>query len=453
MEYGERMLFIHLSDIHFRKTEVGQPDDPNKALRSDIIEDVRRMRREIGKPANGIWLTGDIAFAGQAEEYDFAYRWLEETLCPAAGCRIEDVFVIPGNHDVDRKVEAGPAQVIARRSLRDKPADELDAEIGRWMRDKLSANLIFGPIDNYNRFAAKFLCPLRAYVDGGKDADEVPARPFATRDLTLDDGSRMRLWGFNTVLVSDASDAENTMLVDPAAAQIEHEEGVCHVVMAHHPFNWIKNRQAFEDRCNRMAKIQLFGHEHTRRVEEAKRHLRIRAGAMHPERDQSDWKPGYNWIDVAIETVGEQRRLKVRLWVRQYEVDDFLAVPDPDGKPVWENSYDLPQWTDPRTSVGEGKTSVGQASTAKDKETVREPQIMPTSAPPPSVRSVTIKLFKLKEHEQRRLISYMKLDRPGDRDMRDYEIAIAAVKRSEEQGVLPEMDRLIDKMLGGGTLA
>lgn len=207
------MLFVHLSDIHFRKTEVGGPDDPNLALRSDIVEDVKHMRKEIGKPADGIWLTGDIAFAGQADEYAFAYQWLEEMLCPAAGCRIEDVFVIPGNHDVDRKAEAGPAQVIARQALRNRPADQLDAEISRWMRDKLSASLIFGPIENYNRFAAKFLCPLRAYVDGGGDADEIPARPFATRDLTLDDGSILRLWGFNTVLVSDVSDAENTMLV------------------------------------------------------------------------------------------------------------------------------------------------------------------------------------------------------------------------------------------------
>ncbi|WFU23634.1 metallophosphoesterase [Bradyrhizobium sp. CB1717] len=443
------MLFIHLSDIHFRKTEVGQPDDPNKALRSDIVEDVKRMRMDIGKPADGIWLTGDVAFAGQAEEYDFAYRWLEETLCPAAGCRIENVFVIPGNHDVDRKIEAGPAQVIARQALRNKPADQLDVEIGRWMRDKLSANLIFGPIDNYNRFAAKFLCPLRAYVDGAGEPSEAPARPYATRDLTLDDGSTLRLWGFNTVLVSDASDAENTMLVDPAAAQIEHEDGVCHVVMAHHPFNWIKNKRAFEDRCNLMAKIQLFGHEHTRRVEEARRHLRIRAGAMHPEKDQPDWKPGYNWIDVSVATSSGKRRLKVRLWVRQYEVDSFLAVPDPDHNPVWENSYDLPPWSAP-----EAPAAAVEAPAGEHKETRREPQIMPISAPPPpSIRTVTIKLFKLKEHEQRRLISHMKLDRPGDRDLKDYEIAIAAVKRSQEQGTLAEMDRLIEGMLAGGTLA
>jgi 3',5'-cyclic AMP phosphodiesterase CpdA len=124
------MLFLHLSDIHFKKTEVGQPDDPNLALRSDLIRDVRQMRKEIGKPADGILLTGDIAFAGRAEEYGFAYKWLEEKLCPEAGCEIDGVFVIPGNHDVDRHAEDDPAQNMAREALRNQPPDRVNGTFG-----------------------------------------------------------------------------------------------------------------------------------------------------------------------------------------------------------------------------------------------------------------------------------------------------------------------------------
>lgn len=53
------MLFLHFSDIHFKMADVGEADDPNLALRSDIIRDVRRMREEIGRPADAILLTGD----------------------------------------------------------------------------------------------------------------------------------------------------------------------------------------------------------------------------------------------------------------------------------------------------------------------------------------------------------------------------------------------------------
>lgn len=438
------MLFVHLSDIHFKKTEVGQPDDPNLALRSDIIRDVHRMQNDIGRHADGVLLTGDIAFGGRAEEYAFAYKWLEERLCPAAKCKIDDVFVIPGNHDVDRNAENDIAQNMAREALRAKPASQVNGYLRQWMRSRIASDVIFGPIQEYNRFAAKFLCLLRPYIDND-GTEDLAARPFARRDLKLNDGSTLRLSGFNTVLVSDITDDKDRMLIDPAAAQIEEEDGVCHMVMAHHPFGWLKNGRDFQDRCEKVAQIQLFGHEHTRRVEEGRYFLRIRAGAMQPDRDEPEWKPGYNWIDVAVDGTGGNRKLVVKVWVRQFETNNFLAVPDRNGKPIWENSYDLPEWTAPESPVV-------QVVKAEVSAPVLESPTMPTSAPPPTIRSVTIKLFKLKEHEQRRVITLLNLDRPGDREMKDYELVVAAVKRSESQGTLPEMDRLIDRTLAGERL-
>lgn len=439
------MLFLHLSDIHFKKTEVGQPDDPNLALRSDIIKDVRLMRIEIGRPANGILLSGDIAFAGRAEEYAFAYKWLEEKLCPEAGCKIDDVFVIPGNHDVDWQTENGPAQNMARDALRNTPANQVDDDLRKWMRDKSSSDVIFGPIQEYNRFAAKFLCMLKPYLEND-DSVDFPARPFAQRDVLLNDGSTLRLLGYNTVLVSDITDAKERMLIDPAAAQIEEEDGVCHMVMAHHPFEWLKNSRNFQDRCEKVAQIQLFGHEHTRRVEENKYFLRIRAGAMHPDRYEPDWKPGYNWIDVNVEGKVEKRMLAVKVWVRQFETNNFLTIPDPKGRPIWENSYCLPNWAAPAAAAFE-TTKVDLNVPAMESQTM-----ITSTPPPPTIRSVTIKLFKLKEHEQRRVITLLSLDRPSDREIKDYELVVAAVKRSDALGSLHEMEQLIDRTLAGETL-
>jgi hypothetical protein len=109
-----------------------------------------------------------------------------------------------------------------------------------------AAKVIFGPIENYNRFAAKFLCALRPYFDNVKTpeqgGEELPARPFARRDVKLNDGSVLRLWGFNSVLVSDVHDDEGLMLVDPAASHFaaafrpegrqsgfDHEEHAQHI--------------------------------------------------------------------------------------------------------------------------------------------------------------------------------------------------------------------------------
>ncbi|MBX9646727.1 MAG: metallophosphoesterase [Xanthobacteraceae bacterium] len=450
------MLLLHISDIHFRFNEIIGPDDPNRGLRNDLIHDVRGMRDKIAGNVEMILLSGDIAFAGHEKEYEFAYEWLEKELCPAAACAIENVFVIPGNHDVDVKAEAGPASMHARASLRATAADKLDAELRKWLRDPGSANVIFKPIENYNRFAARFQCSIGPYTltkDGTIAKDS--AHPFTTRDLKLNDGSVLRLWGFNSVIVSDLSDKKDEMLVDPAAAQIEREDGVTHLVMCHHPFNWLRNGKPFEDRIDAVAKIHLFGHEHTLRVDEGKHFVRIRAGAMQPARDERSWKPGYNWIDVSVAEAEQKRSLTVKIWVRMHETDRFLAVPDRNDNDIWHEQFDLPSWELP-TAMPPGSVV---AKPAKTPAAVPEPQPaagrieeVPMTPPVPSVtlRTVTVKFFKLKEHEQRRLIAKMKLDRDGDRDLKDYELATTAVRRASDGGMLDVLDSAIEALLSQG---
>ena len=65
-------------------------------------------------------------------------------------------------------------------------------------------------------------------------------------------------------------------------------------------------------------------------------------------------------IDVSVATAADARQLKVRLWVRQYEVAAFLTVPDPEGKPVWDNDYDLPAWTAPKAPAAKGEALAGK---------------------------------------------------------------------------------------------
>lgn len=443
------MLLIHLSDIHFKASEAGQPDDPNGALRSDLLEDIRHMRTTIGRPADYILISGDIAFAGQEAEYDFAYRWLEHDLCPVAGCLIENVFVIPGNHDVNRRAAQAPAQQGARADLRRRSAADVDQELRRYLRDKLSAQVLFDPIENYNRFAAKFLCALGPYTETEDEAIgslENASLPFARRDLKLNDGSVLRLWGFNSVLVSDEQDAAGQMLLDPAAAQIPVESGVTHLVMCHHPFNWLKNGAGFQDRIEYAAKLHLFGHEHTRRVEDNRRFLRIRAGALQPGRDELDWKPGYNWIDLSVTGNGATRQLDVVVWVRQHERTTFIPIPDPDRQDPWHMPITLPEWHAPAvTSI------VSPEATPIDEQQPADMEVpmTPSNASPTSVtiRSVTLKFFKLKEHEQRRVIVQLELDEEADNALKDYELAIAAVRRSEQQGRLVELNEKIEAII------
>jgi len=53
-----------------------------------------------------VFATGDVAFAGQANEYASATKFFDELLA-AANLKRSQLFVIPGNHDVDRKMGTG----------------------------------------------------------------------------------------------------------------------------------------------------------------------------------------------------------------------------------------------------------------------------------------------------------------------------------------------------------
>jgi DNA repair exonuclease SbcCD nuclease subunit len=69
---------------------------------------------ELG-PVDAILVGGDIAFKGHPDEYAPAAAWLHE-LADQVGCSRNRIYVVPGNHDVDR--------TIARESLRTRNAHD-----------------------------------------------------------------------------------------------------------------------------------------------------------------------------------------------------------------------------------------------------------------------------------------------------------------------------------------
>ena len=83
--------------------------DPDRPYRTRLIQDARDRTQTLGA-VDAILVGGDIAFRGAPEEYAAALDWLKE-LSDQCGCPLERVFVIPGNHDVDRAVITGSASV------------------------------------------------------------------------------------------------------------------------------------------------------------------------------------------------------------------------------------------------------------------------------------------------------------------------------------------------------
>src|SRR5438093_3391241 len=89
------LAFIHLSDIHFRQGRAGDAHDEDKLLRHELELDLRRVRTRF-EHFDGLIVSGDVAFGGKAEEYEYATSWLE-SVRELVGCPTEAGMVIPGN--------------------------------------------------------------------------------------------------------------------------------------------------------------------------------------------------------------------------------------------------------------------------------------------------------------------------------------------------------------------
>lgn len=435
------MLFLHFSDIHFRSKEVSRDDDPNRALRDDIVDDVKKMRAKIGRPADAVLISGDIAFAGAQDEYQFATDWLRDLLCPAAGCGMDDVFVIPGNHDVDRGKAAARMHKDARATLRQLDGDAADKTLREYLSEPTSSQLIFAPLENYNAFAAQFECAIGPYDD-----EHPELKPYVTRSWTLNDGSTLKFWGFSSVLVSDQFDDVNKMFVDPMGAQIQREEGVIHAVMCHHPYNWLRNGGVFRGRLEAVTHLQLFGHEHTRRIEDGRRFTTIRAGASQPDRDDPQWDPGYNWIELLVETKpDDERRLNVGIWVRKWEGHRFIAVPDLDDNERWSIPHQLSKWTKPV----EAPVAAAWAIADERAPMMSDDEAAAAGTPDAPLQSTTVvrNLLELSEHDQRRIIGELGLDQDGDQGLKRWQFVLAAVSRAKGKGLLNVLNDEVSKLI------
>lgn len=95
------VTWLHISDFHFRNED---PYDRNVVLRA-LVTAIRRFRTQ-GRCPDLILATGDLAYSGQAQEYAEVSTFFD-ILLEATGLDKQRLFVVPGNHDVNRSL--GPA--------------------------------------------------------------------------------------------------------------------------------------------------------------------------------------------------------------------------------------------------------------------------------------------------------------------------------------------------------
>jgi 3',5'-cyclic AMP phosphodiesterase CpdA len=238
--------WLHISDIHFR---TAQTFDTNIVLQA-LLRDVGERMQEDNLHPDFIVVTGDVADTGHADEYKLARQFFDALLARVSLSR-ERLFIIPGNHDVDRRLISQGAHII-----------------GNSLADRSSTHAILTTPDNcrimFDRFAG-YAAFINDYLSGFLRFDD--EQYFYVRTLEVA-GRRLAVLGLNSAWVCASNEDQGRRILlgecQVRAALEQAHEAEIKMALLHHPFDWLRefDRQDSEalllDRCH----FVLHGHLH-----------------------------------------------------------------------------------------------------------------------------------------------------------------------------------------------
>jgi predicted phosphodiesterase len=307
------MVLAHVSDIHFRTMAGGDAWDTNLPLRTALERDLQSLTEKLGS-FRAILATGDVGFSGQHDEYEDAGAWLAK-LTELVGCLAQDVWVVPGNHDVDRsKVEASELIREFHRELRGCSRTSIGALLQqRLVEDEAAGSAYLSPLDAYVAFATPYQCDVAA------------RRPWWECGLPfggVDNSSpALRIRGLTSVLVSDSLDDQgvNRPMLGPAQVSVFPLPNTVTMTLCHHPPSWLKDEEDVVESLTPAAEIQLWGHVHRQALRAIDGNVHLYAGAVHPSRGEMDWDPRYNVLVLGPPDSEGIASLEIypRVWRRQ----------------------------------------------------------------------------------------------------------------------------------------
>lgn len=298
---------------------------------SDLTKQVQK-HGQVG----AILIGGDVAFKAAPDEYQAARTWIQQ-LAQISGCPKERIFVVPGNHDVDRGTIKGsvPIQnvqnVIASTALAQR-----EWKLKQQLRDATTGPLLLEAHSAYNHFAAPFGCQIW------------PAKPFWHQDIDLSGGVGLRLYGLTSTLLSGREgndDNERDLYLSPLQTVLDPAPNMLNLVLCHHPIDWLDDGEAVDDALTTRAHFHLFGHKHKQRLVMDPNYVRFAAAAVNPSRDEKPYDPGYNLIRLEVEGAGAERRVKVEVWQRrmQSNPERFISIETNQGSDVFTSTIILPE--------------------------------------------------------------------------------------------------------------
>ena len=311
---------LQLSDIHFAY-ERDSAVDVDRELRDALLAFLPQLTARMGS-IDLIVVCGDVAYHGLEREYETAEGFLR-ALRSRLDTPTMPVRVIPGNHDIFRDATESADQDNLRSSVRRNgmDADARNAELIKMLSDATQGAALMEPLAQYNQFAASFECAVSS------------AQPYWDHRFALDDHWVLRLRGMNSVLVSNAMDDRDRLVVGAnlqCAGWRKDRPGEVNVSLCHHPYCWLLDGQDLRRRVCKRSHLHVTGHVHRHELDDSEPgHIRLMGGALQPPRHEHA-DPRFNGLTFAIRGSIERPRLELGVVaVRWDEEEDSFVFDEP----------------------------------------------------------------------------------------------------------------------------
>jgi len=265
------VTWLHISDIHLKADGAY---DRNVVLTA-LIKSVRGFREREKRKPDIIFATGDIAHAGQSGEYKVATEFFDQLL-EAAKLDRSHLYVVPGNHDVDRRLGAGLARTLLSRSAADD---------------------YFDPLVPKPHLTQKLGGFLRWYQDYFAGIRNMPVNSTCgPLQLVRVQGYKLVIFPINTALFcQDDNDHEKLFVgrrcLSDALEEIKSLDASLKVALMHHPLEFLSGieRQHIRAGLIDYLDVVLTGHLHEEGIARVQmgdgRNLYCAAGATYQGRD------------------------------------------------------------------------------------------------------------------------------------------------------------------------
>ena len=292
-----KLRILQLSDIH--NVVCPRAMDDFKTMRSGLLKDIKNYCECYDCHFDAVLICGDIAFSGKNDEYEKSKIFIGE-ICKNVGCKLCQVFVVPGNHDKLRKEGKPSLRKILNWGLTHLDNREDMFKVLMEEEPDMLCNLYF-PFRHYLDFCKSFdnIEPIMQkcindsddesfHID--YDADEM----FWKSELAQDfHGYQVNLVGLNSALSCDENDWSpdwkpegHKMYLSVFAhnnLDLPNNKSI-NILMMHHPMSFIVKGAELQNKFDELFAIQFYGHVHVADSSQAKTGgaVRVFSGAMQP---------------------------------------------------------------------------------------------------------------------------------------------------------------------------